>query len=94
MANVEKFVNSILEFVTGIKNATNSPGMMLTILVRYLDIKLIPVVNSSLEKFKEIKEFKDSSFFNNQTKAHEMILFDLLASLKSIKIIEDRKSVV
>jgi acetyl esterase/lipase len=89
MANVEKFVNSILEFVTVIKNATNSPGMMLTILVRYLDIKLIPVVNSSLEKFKEIKEFKDSSFFNNQTKAHEMILFDLLASLKSIKIMNE-----
>jgi acetyl esterase/lipase len=88
-ANAEKFVNSILEFVTGIKNAANNPGMILTILVRYLDLKLIPVVNSNLDKFKEIKEFKDSSFFNNQTKAHEVILFDLLTSLKRIKIMNE-----
>lgn len=85
VANIEDFVKLLLKYSTDIKNSQNKPGMVLTTLIAYMNIKLIPEINNSIKKFSEIENFKDSSFFNNQTKAHEIVLFDLLMLLKRIK---------
>ena len=58
---------------------------MLTTLVRFRDLDLNKSIFSSIDKFNEIKVFKDTAFFNNQTKTNEMILFDLLLIIKGIK---------
>ena len=85
ISNLENFVKDVLDYCTKIKESTNKPGIMVTTLTKYIELKLIPKVFNSIDKFNEIKEFKDSSFFNNQTQAHEIILFDLLVALKRIK---------
>ena len=90
ISNLENYVKSVVENANKIKNEENSkPGSVLTTLITLINIKLIPQINESIEKFKEIKNFKDTSYFNNQTKAHEMILFDLLQLLKRIKNLND-----
>ena len=48
-------------------------------------MKYIVDLNDAIKKFEEIKEFKDSSFFNNQTKSNEIILFNVLLLLKRLK---------
>ena len=85
ISNLENLIKDVLDYCTKIKESTNKPGIMVTILTKYIDLKLIPKVFNSIDKFNEIKEFKDSSYFNNQTQAHEIILFDLLYALKRIK---------
>ena len=89
ISNLENYVKSIVEHSTGIKNSSNKPGIILTILMCCLNIKIIPKVMDSIKKFEEITNFKDSAYFNNQTKNHEMILFDLLSLLKGIKELKD-----
>ena len=79
----------MLDYTTKIKDSTNKPGIILTTLVTYLELKLMKNAFNSIDKFNEIKEFKDTAFFNNQTKAHEIILFDLLMILKRIKNINE-----
>ena len=59
----------------------------MTSLVLYFNIQYIKVLNDSIQKFESIKQFKDTSFFNNQTKSNEIILFDLLNLLKKLKTI-------
>ena len=85
LTNIENFVKEILDYSQKIKDSTNKPGIILTTLVKYIELTLIKNAFNSIEKFNDIKEFKDTAFFNNQTKAHEIILFDLLLILKRIK---------
>jgi hypothetical protein len=89
--NLKNAIQTILKYCSEVKesSSTQKPGMILTILISYINIKLIPELNSSIEKFEEINNFNDTSFFNNQTKAHEIILFDLLLLLKRIKNLND-----
>ena len=85
LANIENFVKEVLDYLTKIKESPNKPGIILTTLVKYIELNLIKNAFNSIDKFNEIKEFKDTAIFNNQTKAHEIILFDLLLILKRIK---------
>ena len=85
LTNIENFVKEILDYSQKIKDSTNKPGIILTTLVKYIELNLIKNAFNSIDKFNDIKEFKDTAFFNNQTKAHEIILFDLLLILKRIK---------
>lgn len=87
--NLENWSKKILNFATEIKNSTNKPGMVLTSLISLANIKMIPNINNEIEKFKQITNFKDNAYFNNQTKNHEMVLFDILLYLKRIKDIND-----
>ena len=82
--DIENTINLTLERAEDIRNASNKPGIMLTSSMVYYNLKYIIDLNNSLQKFEEIKEFKDNSFFNNQTKAHEIILFDALITLKKL----------
>lgn len=85
LSNIENYVKEVLDYSTKIKDSTNKPGIILTTLVKYLELKLVKNTFDSIDKFNEIKDFKDTAFFNNQTKTHEMILFDLCILLKRIK---------
>lgn len=90
ISNLENYAKSVLENANKIKSSENAkPGSVLTTLITLINITLVPKINDSIEKFKEIKNFKDTAYFNNQTKAHEMILFDLLQLLKRIKNLND-----
>ena len=91
ITNLKNSIQTILKYCSEVKesSSTQKPGMILTILISYINIKLIPKLNSSMEKFEEITNFKDTSFFNNQTKTHEIILFDFLLLLKRIKNLND-----
>ena len=85
LKNVETDTNIVIDYATNIKKATNKPGNILTSLVIHFNLFYTKELNESLQKFESIKEFKDSSFFGNQTQAHEMILFDLLILLRKMK---------
>ena len=87
--NLQNYIELILSYCSEIKKSSSNPGMILATLITYVNIKLIPEINNNITKFEEIKNFKDNSFFNNQTKAHEIILFDLLFLLKRIKNLND-----
>ena len=90
ISNLENYVKSVIEKANKIKTSENAkPGSVITTLMTLINIKLIPQINDSFQKFKEITNFKDTAFFNNQTKAHEMILFDLLQLLKRIKNLDE-----
>ena len=89
LKDVETDTNIVIDYSTNIKKATNKPGNILTSLVIYFNLHYTKELNESLTKFESIKEFKDSSFWNNQTQTHEMILFDLLILLKKIKYINN-----
>jgi len=90
ISNLENYVKSVIEKANKIKTSENAkPGSVITTLMTLINIKLIPQINDSIGKFKEIINFKDTAFFNNQTKAHEMILFDLLQLLKRIKNLDE-----
>ena len=89
VTNIENYVKEVLDYITKIKDSTNKPGIMLTTFVKFKDLDLNKNVFNSIDKFNEIKVFKDTAFFNNQTKANEMILFDLLIIIKGIKNISE-----
>ena len=82
--DIENIINLTLERAEDIRNASNKPGIIMTSSMVYYNLKYIVDLNNSFKKFEEIKEFKDSSFFNNQTKSHEIILFDALICLKRL----------
>ena len=82
--DLENTINLTLERAEDIRGAENKPGVIMTSSMVYYNLKYIVDLNKSLLKFEEIKEFKDNSFFNNQTKAHEIILFDALILLKRL----------
>ena len=85
--NLETYITSVIDYSINIKKSTNKPGNILTSLVVFCNLKFIKDLNGSIQKFESIKEFKDSSFFNNKTQSHEIILFDLLILLKKLKSI-------
>ena len=82
--DLETTINLTIERAEDIRNSSNKPGIMITSSMVYYNLKYIVDLNNSLQKFEEIKDFKDNSFFNNQTKAHEIILFDALITLKKL----------
>ena len=87
LKNLETDTNEVIDYSSNIKKSTNNPGNILTSLVLYFNIQYIKVLNDSIQKFESIKQFKDTSFFNNQTTSNEIILFDLLNLLKKLKLI-------
>ena len=87
--NLETYITSVIDYSINIKKSTNKPGNILTSLVVFCNLKFIKDLNGSIQKFESIKEFKDSSFFNNKTQSHEIILFDLLILLKKLKRINN-----
>ena len=83
--DIQDTTQTILDYSEEIKKAGNKPGIIITSTVTFYNVKYIVDLNDAIKKFEEIKEFKDSSFFNNQTKSNEIILFNVLLLLKRLK---------
>ncbi len=83
--DIQDITQTILDYSEEIKKAGNKPGIIITSTVTFYNVKYIVDLNDAIKKFEEIKEFKDSSFFNNQTKSNEIILFNVLLLLKRLK---------
>ena len=83
--DIQDTTQTILDYSEEIKKAGNKPGIIITSTVAFYNVKYIVDLNDAIKKFEEIKEFKDSSFFNNQTKSNEIILFNVLLLLKRLK---------
>ena len=83
--DIQDTTQTILDYSEEIKKVGNKPGIIITSTVTFYNVKYIVDLNDAIKKFEEIKEFKDSSFFNNQTKSNEIILFNVLLLLKRLK---------
>lgn len=83
--DIQDTTQTILDYSEEIKKTGNKPGIIITSTVTFYNVKYIVDLNDAIKKFEEIKEFKDSSFFNNQTKSNEIILFNVLLLLKRLK---------
>ena len=83
--DIQDTTQTILDYSEEIKKAGNKPGIIITSTITFYNVKYIFDLNDVNKKFEEIKEFKDSSFFNNQTKSNEIILFNVLLLLKRLK---------
>ena len=44
LQNIENYVKEVLDYITKIKDSINKPGIILTTLVKYLDLKLIKML--------------------------------------------------
>ena len=83
--NLKECIETIITYSEEIKNAKNKPGIIITSTMTFYNLKYIVDLNDAIKKYEAIKEFKDSSFFNNQTKSNEIILFNVLLLLKRLK---------